>query len=132
MDNGIIFSYSRTEAIEDGVLVDVTATAREMGFKHAVAMADRAWNSCVSWSDGDSERRGIVQDEKQRLRHVLERLLNVIRARAGKHDDRILFDVRCVPSDGVGNKVKTVSLHAICGPGDDREPVITICLLGED
>ena len=34
----IIHSYSRAQAIEDGVLVDVTEMAREAGFKWPFAM----------------------------------------------------------------------------------------------
>jgi len=32
-DWNIIFSYTRRQAIEDGVLIDVTEQAKQMGFK---------------------------------------------------------------------------------------------------
>ena len=34
----VIHSYSRTQAIKDGVPVDVTETAKECGFKYPVAV----------------------------------------------------------------------------------------------
>src|SRR4051812_27741843 len=34
----VIFAYTRKQAIEDGVLVDVTETAKEAGFKIPVAL----------------------------------------------------------------------------------------------
>ena len=34
----VVSSYTRTQAIADGVLVDVKALARDAGFRHPVAM----------------------------------------------------------------------------------------------
>jgi len=36
--NDIIFSYTRAQAIEDGVLVDVSELAREASFRYPVAV----------------------------------------------------------------------------------------------
>ncbi len=36
-DAPVIFSYTRAQAIEDGVLVDLTAWAKETGFRIPVA-----------------------------------------------------------------------------------------------
>ena len=38
-DADVIHAYTRSQAIEDGVLVDVTAAAREAGFKIPVSYA---------------------------------------------------------------------------------------------
>ena len=40
-----IHRYTRAEAIRDGVLIDVSATAREAGFRYPVALAAAA---CVA------------------------------------------------------------------------------------
>ena len=39
MRDFLIHAYSRSQAIEDGVLIDVTATAREAGSRYPVALA---------------------------------------------------------------------------------------------
>ena len=46
----VVASYSRAQAIEDGVLIDVTAMAREAGFKWPVALTHTAWCDCVAWT----------------------------------------------------------------------------------
>ena len=40
-DAEVISCYTRKQAIEDGVLVDVSQTARECGFRHPVAVTAR-------------------------------------------------------------------------------------------
>jgi len=75
----LIHVYSRAEAIEDGMLLDVKTVAREMGFRYPTAITHAAWHDCVAWNDADSERKGVMYDENQRLRHVLARLLIAIR-----------------------------------------------------
>jgi hypothetical protein len=45
-DPKLISSYTRSEAFADGVLVDVTETAREAGFVIPVALTRAAWDLC--------------------------------------------------------------------------------------
>jgi len=44
----VVFRYTRAQAIEDGVLVDVTPTARECGFRLPVAVTQGVWCDCVA------------------------------------------------------------------------------------
>jgi len=46
-DAPVIFSYTRAQAIEDGVLVDLTAWARETGFKVPVACTATVWQGYI-------------------------------------------------------------------------------------
>src|SRR3954447_15830505 len=62
----IISSYTRAQAIADGVLVDVTETAKEAGFRIPVALTHAAWAEYVSVPEGVEG-----QDEKGRLWDVL-------------------------------------------------------------
>jgi len=64
------YSYTRTQAIEDGVLVDAGPMAQEAGFKWPVALTSAVWEDCVAWNDADSERQ-THQDESGRLWDVL-------------------------------------------------------------
>ncbi|MEA2079735.1 MAG: DUF6573 family protein [Pseudomonadota bacterium] len=62
----IISTYTRAQAIEDGVLIDVSSTARDARFNWPVAMTAGAWADCVAWSDRDSQRQ-VYQDQSGRL-----------------------------------------------------------------
>ena len=63
----VVFRYTRRQAIEDGVLVDVTDAAREAGFTIPVALSRAAWERLVALPEG---YRGF-QDESGRLWDVL-------------------------------------------------------------
>ena len=56
-------TYTRAQAIEDGILVDVSETAREAGFKIPVAVTRAVWDSLVALPEG---YQGF-QDERGRL-----------------------------------------------------------------
>jgi len=130
-EHDLIHVYSRAEAIEDGMLLDVTTVAREMGFRYPTAITHAAWHDCVAWSDAEIERTGIMQDENQRLRHVLARLLIAIRTSGFEDEDRIFFNVERVLRNGASKEPQAIMLMSVCGPGDTAEPVITISFPGE-
>ena len=64
----LIYSYSREQAIEDGVLVDVSETAREAGIKYPTALTARVWAEVVNPNE---QRKDWGQDLKGRLWDVL-------------------------------------------------------------
>lgn len=125
----VIYSYTRAHAIEDGVLVDVSETAREAGFRWPVAMTSAAWADCVAWSEEDNQRQ-VYQDESGRLWDVLWMALNAIRRANG--GTQIEYQLYRVPRDDKSAKARLTGLKLVCGPGDAGEPVITIMLPGED
>lgn len=127
----IISSYTRAQAIEDGVLVDVTETAKEAGFKVPVALTRAVWEDCVAWGAEDSERHGVPQDESGRLWDLLWMTCLASR-RAASEDIQVLVGLLRVPRHGRGRLPRRVTLVAEIGPGDEREPVITIMWPGED
>jgi hypothetical protein len=53
----VISSYTRAQAIEDGVLIDASNMAREAGFKWPVALTTAAWADCVDWSEDESRQQ---------------------------------------------------------------------------
>ena len=65
----LIFSYTRRQAIADGVLVDVSTLAKEAGFRFPVAVTAAVWAECVTVPDGVAG-----QDETGRLWDVLNML----------------------------------------------------------
>ena len=46
----VISTYSRAQAIEDGVLIDAGSMASEAGFKWPVALTSAVWADCVAWT----------------------------------------------------------------------------------
>lgn len=123
-----VYAYTRAQALEDGVLVDVSDLAEEAGFRYPVAMTRAAWVDCVEWSDGDSEKQ-VCQDETARLWDVLWLAAHAARQSSGDH---LTFRVHRVPRDGHSIQPDLVSLQMLIGPGDRGEPVMTILLPGED
>jgi hypothetical protein len=118
--------YTRRQAIEDGVLVDLMQPetlplVREAGFKFPVAMTSGAWKAAIGPIGG---KPPDGQDLKGRLWDVLWMLKIAIRAIRPLATTRIDFQVRV--------SGRLVPLYSVCGPGDDAEPVITIMLPGED
>jgi len=69
----VISTYTRARALEDGVLVDVRAMAKEAGFRFPVAMTAAAWDDCVAWTDADSDRQ-VHQDQAGRLCYETHRV----------------------------------------------------------
>lgn len=126
----VIFSYSRAEAINDGVLHDVSELAREAGFVLPVAITAACWADCVAWSATDSERQ-VHQDETGRLWDVL--FMASIAIRSTQDGSRMLrYAIERIPRDGRATRSETQALKLIVGPGDHSEPVITIMLPYED
>ncbi len=121
-DPKLISSYTRAEALDDGVLVDVTAMAHEAGFILPVALTRAAWDLCVAMSPA-AER--ACNDERGRLWDVLWMLRWAIARRRGSGGAEVRFEVLCV-TDSV--RPSLVILRSVIGPGDDGEPVVTVML----
>jgi hypothetical protein len=128
----VIFAYSRAQAIADGVLIDVTETAREAGLRFPVALTAEVWAACVTWEAEDS-RRQTHQDQAGRLWDVLWMASFAIRTyRGAGNASRMPYRLLVVPRDGKSRRAREVELHVHIGPGDAGEPVLTIMLPGED
>lgn len=125
----VIYRYTRAQAIEDGVLVDVSETAREAGFRWPVAMTSAAWADCVAWSEEDNHRQ-VYQDESGRLWDVL--WMAFVAIRSANSGTQLEYQLYRVPRDGRSVEARLTSLKLVCGPGDTGEPVVTIMLPGEN
>jgi len=118
-DAEVIHTYSREQAIEDGVLVDVTPIAQEAGFKVPVALTDSVW-ARIEPSERDAQ---LGQSVEGRLWDILM----VLRSFAGD-TDLVTFEVIIAE----GGEQHTLNLKAHIGPGDEAEPVVTIMFEHED
>jgi len=120
----LIHSYSRQQAIEDGVLIDVTATAREAGFTFPVALTATVFAACA---EAPADVAG--QDTAGRLWDILWMLRHAIRGDSSGGPE-LLFRLHVRNTENAPPKL--VTLKSVCGPDDDCEPVITIMFPGED
>ena len=119
--DSVIYAYTRADAIRDGVLIDATATAAEMGYRVPVAVTRAAWVGVVEPDDTPG------QSIEGRLWDVLWMLHYAIRTgpRAGSI---IRFELYAL----IGGVSRLVTLKAVMGPGDEGEPVLTIMWPDED
>ena len=124
-DPQLISCYTRSDAIADGLLVDVTEAAREAGFLLPVALTRAAWDLCVALSPA-AERAG--NDERGRLWDVLWMLRWAIGRSRGCDGSEIRFEVLCI-TDRL--RPSRVTLRSVVGPGDDRKPAVTVMLPDE-
>jgi len=115
----VIFSYTRKQAIEDGVLVDVTQVARGEGFRIPVAMTATLYGEITRQPGGEVPPEGVTVEPGVCVKWLLRRL-------------RLEIATRMRDTDRVELRFGRIALWALCGPGDDAEPVLTVMLEGED
>lgn len=118
----VIFSYTRAEAIADGVLIDVSETAKEAGFRYPVALTHAVFTEYVQVPEAATD-----QDETGRLWDILHMLRFAAAKSSGESE--ILFKLY-VKNDS--QRAQLVTLKSVCGPSDDATPCITVMLPEED
>ena len=123
-DFELVYSYSRAQAIADGVLIDVTAQAREAGFKLHTVVTDNLYHRHIVPPAG---LEGEGQSVGGRLHDVLWMVL--VAARKQPEGSYVETNALFLMAPGRQEKVKVV---AVVGPGDEGEPVLTIMLPGDD
>ncbi len=121
-DFDVIHVYTRSNAIEDGVLIDVSELADECGIKYPVAVTSTVWEGYIKVNE---ELKSRGQSEEGRLWD----LLWMFRSAALKEKTpQLKFQAYF---ETVNGKI-LVEFKALCGPGDEAEPVITIMMPEED
>jgi hypothetical protein len=131
----VISSYTRAEALADGVLVSLSLAPR-FGFRVPVAITAAGHGSAIAWDELVPRCREI---EGMREAAVLQSAVHAAKAltrrqNAGEHverPDRIDFSVECIATDGAC-RVVAVPFYMTISGGDSGEPVGTIMLIGED
>jgi hypothetical protein len=124
-----IYVYSRAQALEDGVLVDVTQMAKEAGFKIPVAVTRAVWDSYIVWSNEDSYKQ-TFQDHEGRLWDILWMLH--LASKRNSEEAFLNYRLFVIPRDGRSKKPRQIELKAVIGGGDNGQAVITVMLPDED
>jgi len=121
----IIYSYTRKQAIADGVQVDISSAAKEAGIRFPVFLTRTAFDAYVTVPPNVSG-----QDEAGRLWDIVWMLrFAVQRSRPGCDRLPVALYVR-----NDNRAAKLVKLIATCGPLDidDPQPAITLMMPDED
>jgi hypothetical protein len=122
----VISTYTRQQAIEDGVLIDMMqgelGQVSRLHYKYPIVCTMGVFaliRRAVEHPDWENDYCGVLHD-----------ILTMSKSTYAKKLDRstVLFEVRIT---GTGCKC-VHSLRLVVGPGDDMEPVITIMLPNED
>lgn len=121
----VIYTYTRKQAVADGVQVEVTKTAQEAGIKFPVFLTRTVFNAYVAVPEGVTG-----QDEAGRLWDIVWMLRFAILRHHG-HADRLPVALY-VRNDN--HRAKLVKLIATCGALDidDPQPAITVMMPDED
>ena len=124
----VIYAYTRKQALADGVLIDVSNMAKEAGICFPVAVTSAVWHAFIVPNE---EMVEFCQDENGRLWDVIWMLrINIMRT--SNPTNVIYFQVSLFMEIDDIPKRQLITLKAVCGPGDEGEPVITIMKPDED
>jgi len=121
----VIYAYSRSQAVADGVQVDVTKTAQEAGIKFPMFLTRAVFDNYVAVPEGVSG-----QDEAGRLWDLVWMARFAI-LRSHGHTDRLPVALY-VRNDN--HRAKLVKLIATCSALDidDPQPALTLMMTDED
>lgn len=123
----IISSYSRAEAIRDGVLVPVPADLMaDAGIVFPVCLTDSVYSGYINPSNLADLPGQSVEGRMWDLLWMLRVSIKAGDGRGDRMSYSVLFQME------PGKEQVSVDLISACGPGDQGEPVITIMLPGED
>lgn len=124
-----ISSYTRAQAIVDGVLINLGMFVSQgrpvlelVGFRFPVAITSAAYGEVFGERDGALLESPIIT---RRVLYFLAVLKAAVIVCTGP-------DPTCIHFTCTNHDLKNIPLKAVCGPGDYAEPVITVMLPGED
>ena len=118
----LIYAYTRAQALEDGVLIDVSELAREAGFVWPVALTAAVW----AMVEDIPRRYRAWQTVEGRTYDVLWMAYCAIRS--AEHSSTELRYTLLLDH----GRRRYLTLKLVTGPGDHGEPVVTIMLPHED
>ncbi len=127
-----IFTYTRSQAVADGVQVDVSKVAEEAGIRFPVFLTRTVYDAYVTVPPGVNDGPcGSHQDEAGRLWDIVWMLRFAILRKARPGVTRIPVALYVRNNDRTATLAKLI---ATCGPLDidDARPAITVTMPDED
>jgi hypothetical protein len=128
MDNPcgpIIYSYTRAQAISDGILADISDIAKEEGFRYPTAVSSHLYYEVLNPSDA-------LAAQGQSLQGRIWDMLTILRLSIKTQPDtsRLTFSPLFVMAPD--SSPVPITIVSTVGPGDQGEPVLTLYLPGDD
>ena len=126
----VLSVYTRAQAIEDGILVDVSETAAEAGFQIPVAVSRTVWDRLIALPEGYLG----FQDEAGRLWDVLWMARHFALRASNSGRVRMCVLVRDIRKD-LRDSNRAPRRHfpiVVIGAGDDGAPAITMMFPEDD
>lgn len=124
-DEPVIYSYTRRQALDDGVLIDLSDFSPEHGIVFPVACTAGVYHRYLV-PHQTLASKGQAMDA--RIHDLLSMLAIAIKNQGDKADRLTFQTVFLMPP----SKQATITFTCICGPDDAGDPVLTILLPGED
>ena len=119
-DDWVVFSYSRKQALEDGVLIEIeNELVKNAGIKIPVAVTSALYEGYLKSSLPGQDLKGRIFD--------MLILLNI--SARGVNTDTIYFDVLFQMEE---DKTEPIKLKAVIGPDDDFSACLTVMMPEED
>ena len=142
----VIHSYTRAQAIADGVLVDVTnatdASGRKLSpFKFPVALTRAAYAATIEVGGKYINPQPATRNPQPFHEELVLPASQDLPGRLWDVFWMLVYAIRSAPSSSSsihfsllvnGPPRRRVHLKSLCAPGDHAEPVITILLPNED
>jgi hypothetical protein len=115
----LIYSYTRKQAIADGILIDVTSMfpSDTRLFKYPVAITREIWNLI------EGKNAGVW---------VWDICWMCTKFVVSSPDESTIITKCHLPSAPGSEEDECYDLKAVCHPGDNLEPVITIMFIDQD
>jgi hypothetical protein len=128
LSGDVIYTYTRKQAIEDGVLVDLTEWASaDKGFMGGYTVPVAVTASV--WADIKAIPKGNLGDVRGRAHDLLWMSRLALSAAGRRNRSQVHFKV-ILPIKG--KRVRTQVYNVAVSGGDNGEPVVTIMQPGED
>lgn len=102
----VVSTYTRKQAIEDGVLIDLSHISRPF-FKHPLAVTDTIFNAI---NGEENSRKNTIDFQK------FWAIFDELRTKA-----------RTTEGGLIEHEHEGAPIYFHCGPGDEGEPVLTLC-----
>ena len=128
----IISCYTRANAIEDGILIEVSKEfSKEAGIifpvAYTIGLSEYVEPDDIAEMPGQS-RDGRLWD----LLYMFRMAVKASKTSSDRLNYKVIFQMRKQIHNRKITAPETITVYAVCGPGDHGEPVITLMLPGED
>ena len=121
----VIYSYTRSQAIADGFLIDISKISKEAGFRIPVAVSDNLYHRILNPNQS-------LKDQGQSLEGRIWDMLTMLRLsiKTRQNSSRLAFKVLFIMIPE--KRPSSITIILTISPGDNGEPAMTLFLPEDD